>query len=267
MISSLSFAEKYRVNRTLPGTSGIFNKPYLIEDGTCIEFSNLPCCKRLIKIYEKNLGSENRYEYEYPECRHDGYYMSKQCTNFHSTPTDCKCVDEIGKELMKLDSFNEACHEEDCQKPCPRIRRFIGRICASDGSTYWNKCTFEIAKCKAKLSGVTLTVKNNGPCNSKHPGETESEHEEIDWDKEEARKMAIKGEIDWDKEEARKMARKGKIDWDKEEARKMAREGKIDWDKEEARKMARKGKIDRDKEEARKMARKGKIDWDKEEAR
>jgi len=83
---------------------------------------------------------------------------------------------------MKLDSFNEACHEEDCQKPCPRIRRFIGRICASDGSTYWNKCTFEIAKCKAKLSGVTLTVKNNGPCNSKHPGETESKHEESDWE-------------------------------------------------------------------------------------
>merc|ERR1719193_2745573 len=71
---------------------------------------------------------------------------------------------------------------KDCQKPCPR---FIGEICASDNNTYWNKCTFEIAKCEAKLYGVTLTMKNNGPCNSKHPGE-------IDWDKEEARKMAIK---------------------------------------------------------------------------
>ena len=65
-------------------------------------------------------------------------------------------------------TFNFLC--TDCQKPCPRIRRFIGRICASDGNTYWNKCTFEIAKCEAKLNGVTLTVKNNGPCNSKHPG-------------------------------------------------------------------------------------------------
>merc|ERR1712212_727824 len=56
---------------------------------------------------------------------------------------------------------------KDCQKRCPR---FIGEICASDNNTYWNKCTFEIAKCEAKLYGVTLTVKNNGPCNSKHPG-------------------------------------------------------------------------------------------------
>ena len=62
-------------------------------------------------------------------------------------------------------TFNFLC--TDCQKPCPR---FIGEICASDNNTYWNKCTFEIAKCEAKLYGVTLTVKNNGPCNSKHPG-------------------------------------------------------------------------------------------------
>ena len=62
-------------------------------------------------------------------------------------------------------TFNFLC--TDCQKRCPR---FIGEICASDNNTYWNKCTFEIAKCEAKLYGVTLTVKNNGPCNSKHPG-------------------------------------------------------------------------------------------------
>jgi len=31
-------------------------------------------------------------------------------------------------------------------------------------------CRFEIAQCKAKLNGVTITVKNNGPCNSKRPG-------------------------------------------------------------------------------------------------
>jgi len=56
----------------------------------------------------------------------------------------------------------------DCIKPCPRIRRYNRRICASNGKTYWNECTFEIAKCEAELNGGTLTVKNEGPC--KRPG-------------------------------------------------------------------------------------------------
>jgi len=59
-------------------------------------------------------------------------------------------------------------HEHDCLKPCPRIRRYNRRICASNGKTYWNECTFEIAKCEAELNGGTLTVKNEGPC--KRPG-------------------------------------------------------------------------------------------------
>ena len=75
-------------------------------------------------------------------------------------------------------------HEHDCQKPCPRtaISGYNRRICASNGKNYWNECTFEIAKCEAKLIDVTLIVKNNGPCNYKRPGETGSEHEESNYD-------------------------------------------------------------------------------------
>jgi len=37
-------------------------------------------------------------------------------------------------------------------------------VCASDGKTYANKCEFEIAECKAKLNGVTLTLKHRWSC-------------------------------------------------------------------------------------------------------
>jgi len=57
----------------------------------------------------------------------------------------------------------------DCIKPCPRIRRYNRRICASNGKNYWNECTFEIAKCEAKLNGGNLTVKNEGPCSPGTP--------------------------------------------------------------------------------------------------
>merc|ERR1712212_231850 len=92
-------------------TPVIFNKPNLIHDGTCIKISDRPCCKRLIYLYKMNLASQNRYEYEYPECRHDGYYKSKQCTNFRPFSTghdaDCKCVDENG-DVLKLK------YDDDC---------------------------------------------------------------------------------------------------------------------------------------------------------
>jgi len=110
-ITYLAFLEKELQDKTLPGTPVIFNKPNLIHDGTCIEISDRPCCKRLIDQYKMNLASQNRYEYEYPECRHDGYYKSKQCTNFRTTSTghdaDCKCVDENG-DLLKLK------YDDDC---------------------------------------------------------------------------------------------------------------------------------------------------------
>jgi len=109
-ITYLAFLEKELQDKTLPGTPVIFNKPNLIHDGTCIEFSDRPCCKRLIDQYKMNLASQNRYEYEYPECRHNGYYKSKQCTNFRTTSTghdaDCKCVDENGRDLLKLKLYD-----------------------------------------------------------------------------------------------------------------------------------------------------------------
>jgi len=58
-------------------------------------------------------------------------------------------------------------HEHVCQKPCPKIADWP--VCASNGKTYRSMCRFKMAQCKAKLNGVTITVKNNGPCNSKRP--------------------------------------------------------------------------------------------------
>merc|ERR1712212_35377 len=87
------------------------DKPYLIEDGTCNDINHRPCCKRLIELYQKNLESQNRFEY--PKCRPDGYYESKQCTDERETPTgwlaDCTCVDENGEELLKLDDSYALC--------------------------------------------------------------------------------------------------------------------------------------------------------------
>merc|ERR1719435_336950 len=59
------------------------------------------------------------------------------------------------------------CNRPVCQKPCPKIADWP--VCASNGKTYKSMCRFKMAQCKAKLNGVTITVENIGPCNSKRP--------------------------------------------------------------------------------------------------
>jgi len=45
-------------------------------------------------------------------------------------------------------------------------------VCASDGQTYANTCLFKIAECKAKLNGVTLTMKHRRSCEGTECGTT-----------------------------------------------------------------------------------------------
>merc|ERR1719431_682007 len=49
-------------------------------------------------------------KWEYPECRQDGFYQSKQCTLSNNGTVDvCKCVDQNGEELSGLDSDANDC--------------------------------------------------------------------------------------------------------------------------------------------------------------
>merc|ERR1712087_475512 len=74
-------------------------------------------------------------------------------------------------------------------------------VCASNGKTYANKCEFEIAECKAKLNGVTLTEIH--PCNpSKHWEIPEDEEEEDEAEEdEEGENEEEKDEEEEDEEE------------------------------------------------------------------
>merc|ERR1712212_709865 len=52
-------------------------------------------------------------KWEYPECRQDGFYQSKQCTLSNDGTVDvCKCVDQNGEELSGLDSDANDCPRE-----------------------------------------------------------------------------------------------------------------------------------------------------------
>jgi len=138
------------------------DKPYLIEDGTCNEINHRPCCKRLIELYEKNLESQNRFEY--PKCRPDGYYESKQCTDERETPTgwlaDCTCVDENGKELLKLDDSYALCpikaENEDTSKTDNKIRTIN-----EGGATHEGVVTPAIEKEPNELPNVEKTDKED----------------------------------------------------------------------------------------------------------
>ena len=47
-----------------------------------------------------------------------------------------------------------------CVRGCPKI---LSPVCGSNGKTYVNKCSFEIAACLAKKKGLLLTSVK-GPC-------------------------------------------------------------------------------------------------------
>merc|ERR1712002_194016 len=47
---------------------------------------------------------------------------------------------------------------------CPMIYR---PLCGSDGKTYSNQCEMEKTRCVMQLSGIQLTVRHPGPCDSK----------------------------------------------------------------------------------------------------
>jgi len=134
----------------------------------------------------KNVSTETREDCQKP-CPRIRRYNRQICASDGNTYWN-ECTFEIAKCEAKLIDVtlivknNGPCNYKrpKCQKPCPKIAD--RPICASDGNTYWNECTFEIAKCEAKLIDVTLIVKNNGPCNYKRPGETGSEHEESNYD-------------------------------------------------------------------------------------
>jgi len=113
----------------------------------------MPCCIEVRDIW--NGISKGPYR----DCSLDGYFKEKQCIHDRDL---CVCVDKDGNRKSDVIKAHEDCPEV-CERSCPKYRR-DRVVCASDGNTYLNTCLFEMAECKAKRNDVTLTVKNEGPC-------------------------------------------------------------------------------------------------------
>ena len=107
------------------------------------------------------------FEYA-PVCGSDGKTYSNDCQmrvagcNAKRTLT----VDSQGAcpcDAVKCPNYGRCVNQKgnatcSCLRPCPRDFR---PVCGSDGKTYANECTMQVASCQAK---ATLTVDSHGPC-------------------------------------------------------------------------------------------------------
>ena len=98
-------------------------------------------------------------EYD-PICGSDGITHGNPCA-FESAQCEAR---KEGRQITMVNRGECATKPTgSCDRPCPLI---LNEVCDNEGVTHGNPCVFEVAQCRAKKQGRTLSIAKRGNCES-----------------------------------------------------------------------------------------------------